>query len=121
MNIVIAIKSAKPIYEQIYDQIAAQILSGELTANYCLPSIRVVAKELNISIITVKKAWENLETNGFIFTRAAVGCFVSDNGKANLQNKKRQLAEEKLQQNLPYYKELGISKDELLDMINKLY
>jgi hypothetical protein len=67
MNIVISIMSDKPIYQQLFEQISAQIIKGELEKDFCLPPIRTVAKELRISVITVKKAWEGLERRGFIY------------------------------------------------------
>ena len=66
MDIIISNTSDKPIYQQIYEQISAQIIKGELESNFWLPSIRTIAKELRISVITVKKAWEELERMGFI-------------------------------------------------------
>mgnify|MGYP001283942440 CR=1 FL=1 len=68
MHLVISNKSNQPIYEQLYDQIVSQIVNGELAPGFCLPSIRTVAKEIGVSIITIKKAWEMLEKNGFIDT-----------------------------------------------------
>lgn len=88
MKLVILNKSEKPIYEQLYEQISSQIMNGELPANYCLPSIRALAAELGISIITVKKALEMLEFNEFIYTRAGKGCFVSDHAPKRLEDKK---------------------------------
>lgn len=121
MNIVILTKSEKPIYEQIYEQISGSILNGELTARYCLPSIRQIARELQIGIITVKKAYELLENDGFIYTVAGKGCFVNDIKEEQLSKKKINLAEEKLRKDLPYYKTLGLSESQLIDVIKKLY
>lgn len=77
MDVVIG-NSEKPIYEQIYEQVSAQILNGELRAGEMLPSIRALARDLRISVITVKSAWEMLENGGFIVTRQGKGCFVSE-------------------------------------------
>lgn len=121
MRLTVSNKSDKPIYEQIYEQISAQILNGELKADFCLPSIRVVAKELSISVITVKKAWEQLEWNGFIYTRAGKGCFVTGHPDKSLTRKRITLAETKLKEQLPYYKALGLSTDELVELIKRLY
>ena len=76
MNVTISNKSEKPIYEQLYEQISAQILKGELVSGYCLPPIRQAALELGVSVITVKKAWEGLERSGLIYTVTGKGCFV---------------------------------------------
>ncbi len=77
MNIFIDNKSGKPIYEQIYTQIKAQIISGSLAEDDPLPSIRNLAKDLRISVITTKRAYDELEKDGFIYTVAAKGCFVA--------------------------------------------
>lgn len=77
MNIFIDNKSGKPIYEQIYSQIKAQIISGGLEEDDGLPSIRNLAKDLRISVITTKRAYEELEREGFIYTVAGKGCFVA--------------------------------------------
>ena len=77
MNLFIDNKSGKPIYEQIYSQIKAQIISGELCEDEALPSIRNLAKDLRISVITTKRAYEELEREGFLYTVAGKGCFVA--------------------------------------------
>lgn len=121
MNIVILNGDDKPIYEQIYNQLAAQIIGGELTADFCLPSIRNVARELSVSIITVKKAYELLEAGGFIYTKAGKGCFVAPMTKPCLEDKKRSIVEEKLKKDIPYYRELGLSLNELIGLISEFY
>ena len=77
MTVFIDNKSGTPIYDQIYSQIKAQIISGELKADEALPSIRGLAKDLRISVITTKRAYDELEKEGFIYTVAAKGCFVA--------------------------------------------
>ncbi len=121
MKLVILNKSEKPIYEQLYEQISSQIMNGELPPNYCLPSIRALAAELGISIITVKKALEMLEFNEFIYTRAGKGCFVSDHAPKRLEDKKREIATEELKKNLPFYRNLNLTAEELIDLIRELY
>lgn len=121
MDITILTKSNKPIYEQIYEQISAQILNGNLTADECLPSIRSIAKELSIGIITVKKAYELLEESGFIYTLPGKGCFVKNHSNNNLNSKRFQLAEEKLKSEISYYQGLGLSAEEICAIIKKLY
>ncbi|MDD4839862.1 MAG: GntR family transcriptional regulator [Clostridia bacterium] len=121
VNIVLSNKSDKPIYEQVYEQVASQIISGELEANFCLPSIRVIAKEIGISIITVKKAWETLENNEFIYTRAGIGCFVTEYAKKHLDDKKVAIAKERLKKDIPYYKSLGFSIEELIALVKEEY
>jgi GntR family transcriptional regulator len=119
VNIVILNQSESPIYEQVYEQIAAQILSGELPPNETLPSIRTVAKELAISIITVKKAWEMLEQSELIYTRPGLGCFVSGDPELKLKDKKYELASNRLQKDILYYKNLGFTVEELIALIKK--
>lgn len=120
MNLVINNKSEKPIYEQLYEQISIQILNGDLPADFCLPSIRTVAFELGISVITVKKAYEVLESNGFIYTRAGKGCFVETH-KRSLSERRLQSAEEKLEEDFQYYRNLNITKEEMHELIDLIY
>lgn len=113
-------KSEKPIYEQLYEQISSQILNGDLPADFCLPSIRTIALELGISVITVKKAYEVLESNGFIYTRAGKGCFVEAH-KRPLGEIRMQLAEKKLEADFPYYRNLNITQEEMHELVTRLY
>lgn len=77
MNIILSNANQQPIYEQIYHQIRDQILNGTLPPDTALPSIRNLAKDLRISVITTKRAYEELERGGYIVTVAGKGCFVS--------------------------------------------
>ena len=121
MDIIISEKSDTPIYEQVYSQIASQILNGELESNSCLPSIRTVARELGISIITIKKAWELLEADDLIYTRAGKGTFVSAHAKKRLSNKKYALAVERFRKDAVFYRELNISREEFIKIAEKEY
>lgn len=121
MNIIISGSSEKPIYQQIYEQISSQIMKGELMRDYCLPPIRTVAKELRISVITVKKAWEELERKGFIYTMVGKGCFVAALETRELSSKRNEIVKEKLKKDIEYYKSLGLSQGEVIDMIKKHY
>ena len=76
MEIVVSNKTSRPLYEQIATQIKTQIMSGDLKAGEALPSIRALAKSLHISVLTVQKAYELLQTDGFIETTAGKGCYV---------------------------------------------
>lgn len=78
MDIIIRNSNDQPIYEQIYEQIKASIIRGELTEGDALPSIRSLAKDLRISVITTKRAYDELERDGYIYTVAAKGCYVSE-------------------------------------------
>jgi len=85
-----------------------------------LPPIRTVAKELRISVITVKKAWEELERQGFIYTMAGKGCFVAPQ-PGELTTKRGELAEEKLKKDIAYYKSLGLTLEELIGLLREYY
>ena len=117
MNIVINNISEDPIYKQIYEQISAQIIRGELPSNFCLPPIRTIAKELRISVITIKKAWEELEHNGFIYTMAGKGCFVAPLPLAKLADKRDEMASERMARDVDYYRSLGLTSDEIIALV----
>jgi GntR family transcriptional regulator len=121
MNIIIQNSSDKPIYQQIFDQVMAQIIKGELDPGTLLPPIRTAAKELHISVITVKKAWEELERLGFIDTMIGRGCFVADLSSHELENKLSSLLIEKMKKDITYYKGLGLSKEKVVEMLRKYY
>ncbi|MEZ4358509.1 MAG: GntR family transcriptional regulator [Eubacteriales bacterium] len=121
MDIVISNTSDKPIYQQIYEQISAQIIKGKLKKDYCLPPIRTIAKELRISVITVKKAWEELERNGFIYSVVGKGCFVSPMQHHELINKRDELISEKLKKDIGYYKSLGLSLSDIIKLIERSF
>ncbi|MEF2923509.1 MAG: GntR family transcriptional regulator [Oscillospiraceae bacterium] len=78
MQLYIDNRSGAPIYDQIYSQIKDAILSGQVTEGEALPSIRVLAKDLRISVITTKRAYDELESEGFIYTLPGKGCFVAE-------------------------------------------
>lgn len=121
MNIVISNTSDVSIYQQICEQICAQIIRGELPGDFCLPPIRTIAKELRISVITVKRAWEELEHQGFIYTMTGKGCFVAHLPANELNNKRDRLIEEKLTKDIEYYKSLGLSMPDLVQLIRRYY
>lgn len=121
MEIVISGKSDKPIYQQLFEQISAQIIKGQLTEGFALPPIRTVAKELRISVIPVKAAWEELERAGFIITMVGKGCFVAPLKSSELTGKRDQMVLEKLTKDIEYYETLGLSMDDLIEMIRLYY
>ena len=121
MDIVIATASETPIYRQIYEQICAEIVRGELAPGDALPPIRVIAKELRISVITVKKAWEELEHAGFIYTQAGRGCFVAERPTAGARDLREALVTERLQKELDYCRSLGLTKREVLALVERCY
>jgi GntR family transcriptional regulator len=121
MNVVLSAASDKPIYQQLFEQISAQIIKGELPQDYCLPPIRTVAKELRISVIPVKRAWEELERAGFIYAMVGRGCFVAPLQASELDGKRDSLAVDKLKKDIAFYKGLGLSLEELLKLIRRHY
>jgi len=121
MNINISNSSDKPIYIQLFEQISTQILRGELPPGFALPSIRTAAKELRVSVITVKKAWEELERQAFIYTMAGKGCFVAELTKAERLNKKNEIIKQKMQKDIDYYKSMELDLEEILEWFKKLY
>jgi len=121
INIVISNTSDKPIYQQLFEQISAQIIKGELGGNQGLPPIRTVAKELRISIITVKKAWEELEREGLIYSVVGRGCFVAELSNDDLGDIRDVMIDDKMSKDINYYKELGLTSDEIIAKIRKLY
>lgn len=121
MNIVISGASDKPIYQQLFDQISAQIIKGQLKEGTCIPPIRTMARELRISVIPVKKAWEELERAGLIVTMVGKGCYVASLKADELSGKRDEMALEKLKKDIKYYKTLGMSVDELVELIRRYY
>lgn len=121
MNIIISNSSGEPIYEQITKQIKNLILGGELGAGDMLPSIRSLAQELRISVITTKRAYEELEKEGFIETVPGKGSFVSGENKELIREKRLKILEEKLVEVIEESKLLNLSLEELKEMVNFLY
>jgi GntR family transcriptional regulator len=121
MDIVISNNNSVPIYEQIRRQLRAQILSGQLAPGYCLPPIRVVAAETGISVITVKKAWELLESDGLIHTQASRGCFVAELAAVHRKDKRLELAEEQFRKDAAFYRGLGLTVEEMEALVRRLY
>lgn len=97
MEIIISNNANKPIYEQITTQIKAMIMSGELQAGDAIPSMRSLAKSIHVSVITVQKAYEDLQRDGFIETTVGRGSFVSARNKEFYQEEQQRIAEEHLQ------------------------
>ena len=119
MKLIIQQRSEVTIYEQLYSQILNQILNGTLTADECLPSIRVVSRELQISVIPVKTAYEMLERDGYIYTMQGKGCFVKQQNR--LDEKKLKIAQNKITELIEVAKNLGITCDELIELLKENY
>ncbi|AEB76448.1 GntR family transcriptional regulator [Clostridium botulinum] len=121
MRILISNSSSQPIYEQIVEQIKALILKNELNEGEVLPSIRNLAKELGISVITTKRAYEELEREGFTETVRGKGTFVAPQNKELMRETKLKIIEEKLSEAVNESKILGLTWDEIVEMLKILY
>ncbi len=117
MKILLSNASAAPIYDQIAKQIQDQIVAGELGGGHALPSIRKLAKELRVSVITTKRAYEELEKGGFIHTVAGKGCFVAAQNPELLQEMKMRVVEEKLSEAVTAARGLGIDINVLHELL----
>jgi len=121
MRIIVSNSSEEPIYEQISKQIKGAILKGELKEGDLLPSIRALAKDLQISVITTKRAYEELEREGFIETVQGKGSYVSGQNKELMKEKKLNIIEEKLAEIVEESKALGITYKEIEDILKILF
>lgn len=118
MDILIDNKSGAPIYEQIYSQIKSQIISGALKENDMLPSIRGLAKDLRISFITTKRAYEELEKEGFIYTIKAKGCYVAAKNVELLREENLKKIEEHIEQIVQLAASCNLSRKNIIEMVN---
>ena len=118
MNINISNTSGQPIYDQISKQVRAQIMSGELAEGELLPSMRMLAKELRISVITTKRAYEELERDGFIATVAGKGSFVAPKNLEFMREEHLRQIEGHMREVLALAKGCRISVDELHEMLD---
>lgn len=118
MEILIDNKSGSPIYDQIYSQIKSQIISGALKENEALPSIRGLAKDLHISFITTKRAYDELEKEGFIYTIQAKGCYVAPKNVELIREENLKKIEEHIEQIVQLAVSCNLSREEILAMVN---
>ena len=121
MDIIISNSSGKPIYEQIADQVKEQIMAAALAAGDALPSMRLLAKELRISVITTKRAYEELERDGFLENVPGKGCFVAPQNRELLREAQLRRVEEKLTQAIEEARRGAVSLEELKEMLTELY
>lgn len=121
VDIIISNSSGKPIYEQIADQVKEQIMAGALAAGDALPSMRLLAKELRISVITTKRAYEELERDGFLDNVPGKGCFVAPQNRELLREAQLRRVEEKLTQAIEEARRGAVSLEELKEMLTELY
>lgn len=120
MNLIIRNTSGQPLYDQITAQIKALILSGELQAGEMLPSMRVLAKDLRISVITTKRAYEELEREGFVETVPGKGCFVAQANLELIKEENLKQIENHLNACLTLAEQAGVSQNELHEMLSLL-
>lgn len=121
MKILISNTSDAPLYQQIKEQIVDAILKGELEEGDTLPSIRTFANNLKVSILTIRRVYDDLEQEGFVNSQVGIGTFVSTSNIELLRDSKRRLVEQKMQDLIQTAKSLGITQQELNDMMNILF
>ncbi len=121
LKIIVSNNSSIPLYEQIKEAIKKDIVTGSLKAGEKLPSVRSLARDLKISILTVKKAYDELVDEGFIETRQGLGSFVLEDNSQLKQEEKNKTLEEKIIEVVKLAKALKISKKELEELIDFIY
>jgi len=121
MNLIISNSSQVPIYEQIVTQIKNLIINGSLSENEMLPSIRGLAKELQISVITTKRAYDELEREGYIVSIPGKGSYVAAKNKELLKEARLKIVEEKIAEAVEAGKSIGLSLNEMQDMLKMSY
>ena len=121
MNLFLDNRSGDPIYAQIYEQIRAQIISGALPKDTLLPSMRNLAKDLRISVITTKRAYEELEKEGYIHTVPGKGCFVAEIRTDLVKEESFLKIEKKMDEIISDASKAGISREELMEMWNVMW
>ena len=120
MEIIIRNTGGQPIYEQIYSQLKAQIIAGVLTPGEALPSIRALAKDLKISVITTKRAYDELEAEGFLYTVAGKGCFVAEKNLDLIREQQLKERENHLTAAAGLAKSCAVTVEELIGMLRVL-
>ena len=121
MDIIISNADNSPIYEQIYRQIKSGILRGSLQEGDMLPSIRALAKDLRISVITTKRAYDELEKDGYIHTVAGKGCFVAEKNTELIREENLRQLEEHLRSAAELAAACGLSRAETADLLELLW
>ena len=119
MNLILSNATDRPIYEQIYHQIRDQVLSGTLVPGQPLPSIRALAKDLRVSVITTKRAYEELEREGFLTTVPGKGCFVAEPDLALFREQSLYLLEDHLAAAAELARTCGLSESELAELLRR--
>ena len=120
MELIIRNTTNQPIYDQIYSQIKAQIIAGKLAPGEALPSIRSLAKDLRISVITTKRAYDELEAEGFLYTVAGKGCFVAEKNLQLVREGRLRELEEHLSAAAELAVSCGVTAEEVLETLRTL-
>ena len=120
MELIIRNTNNQPIYEQICTQIKAQIIAGKLAPGEALPSIRALAKDLRVSVITTKRAYDELEADGFLYTVAGKGCSVAEKNLDLIREQKLKELEDHLTAAVELAAQCGVSSGELTEMLHIL-
>ena len=120
MKITISNTANEPLYQQIMEQIKENILSGELQEGELLPSIRSFANDLKVSVLTIRRVYEELEKEGFVVSQVGLGTFVKAGNTELFWESKRRMIEEKLTEALKLASMLDISKEEIMEMLDIL-
>ncbi len=120
MELIIRNTNNQPIYEQICTQIKSQIIAGKLAPGAALPSIRTLAKDLRVSVITTKRAYDELEADGFLYTVAGKGCFVAEKNLDLIREQKLKELEDHLTAAVELAAQCGVSSGELTEMLHIL-
>jgi GntR family transcriptional regulator len=121
MDLIVSASSPEPIYAQIARQIAAQILRGDLAPGQGLPPIRTVARHLAVSVITVKKAWEELEHQGLITAQVGRGSFVADRHPTEFDDHRDSLAAQRISADVAYVRDLGLDLERVLELVRQAW
>ena len=121
MEIIISSNSSMPIYEQITSQVKAQVMEGRLQQGDPIPSMRALAKSLHISVITVQRAYEDLQRDGFIETVVGKGSFISANNKDFWQEEQQRLMEEHLSKAVEIGRRCGIGAEKMRELVDLFF
>ena len=116
MHLIINHSSMQPIYEQIMSQIKTMIMHGDLHENTMLPSVRALAKDLKVSALTVKKAYDSLEQEGFVVTIHGKGSFVACANQVQMLEEKRKEVEEEFDKTIKKARSCGMTEDEIKEL-----
>lgn len=120
MQFVVSGQSTLPIYEQIIGQVKTAIVSGDIKQGDMLPSIRALAKDLQISVITTKRAYEELEKEGLIYSVSGKGFYVCEQNTDLLREKKLAMAERHMLDCIKECREAGMERDDIMEMVEVL-